>query len=76
MNPHLGPATVPDPSLSAVQALCDVAAPYDHSDEDLFLAAVNESNRWHAERNDFFRSLWTAIRRAPSDMSDDLASSW
>ncbi|MFI6097094.1 hypothetical protein ACIA8G_16140 [Lentzea sp. NPDC051213] len=58
MNPHLGPATVPDSSLQAVQALCDIAAPYDHSDDALFLEAMNESNRWHAQRNDFFRSLW------------------
>ncbi|WP_218130820.1 hypothetical protein [Lentzea albidocapillata] len=49
---------MPDPSLRAVQALCDIAAPYDHSDEDLFLEAMNESNRWHAQRNEFFRSLW------------------
>ena len=58
MNTHLGPATAPDPSLRAIQALCDIAAPYDHSDEALFLEAMNESNRWHAQRNDFFRSLW------------------
>ncbi|TWP53347.1 acyl-protein synthase [Lentzea tibetensis] len=59
MNQHLGPVTVPDSArLGAVQQLCDIADPYDHSDEALFIEAMNESNRWHAERSPFFASLW------------------
>ena len=58
MNPHPVPVRVPDPSLRAVQELCDIAAPYDHTGTALFLEAVDESNRWHARRSEFFRSLW------------------
>ncbi|ANZ38024.1 hypothetical protein BBK82_20140 [Lentzea guizhouensis] len=58
MAPEFEPVRVPDPSLRAVQELCDVAAPYDHGHTGLFLEAMNESNRWHARRSEFFRRLW------------------
>ncbi|GLZ30017.1 acyl-protein synthetase [Lentzea sp. NBRC 105346] len=62
MNPHLGPVTVPDlGELGAVQRLCDIADPYDHSDDALFLQAMDQSNQWHARRSPFFRSLWNGL---------------
>ncbi|MEV0180246.1 acyl-protein synthase [Streptomyces sp. NPDC050625] len=60
MNPHLAPVEVPDPTpLGQVQRLCDLTEPYAagaHADE-LFAAAMAESNAWHAERSPFFAAL-------------------
>ncbi len=57
-NPHLAPVEVPDPAaLPHVQRLCDLADPYATDADELFRAAMDEANAWHAERSPFFRSL-------------------
>ncbi|WP_086825555.1 acyl-protein synthase [Allokutzneria sp. NRRL B-24872] len=74
MSSYLGPVTVPNPSaLAEVQRLCDLAKPYDVGpDADaLFVSAMNESNRWHAERSPFFKNLWDA--REPLESIEDIA---
>ncbi|WHT15670.1 hypothetical protein N8J89_21245 [Crossiella sp. CA-258035] len=66
MSSYLGPVTVPDPAaLASVQRLCDLAAPYAAGAEadELFVAAMNESNAWHAARSPFFDSLWQSKGR-------------
>ncbi|GAA2724348.1 MULTISPECIES: acyl-protein synthase [Streptomyces] len=63
INPHLAPVAVPDPAaLAAVQQLCDLTDPYatGPAEDELFAAAMAESNAWHAERSPFFRSLYAA----------------
>ncbi|MGW0518703.1 LuxE/PaaK family acyltransferase [Crossiella sp. NPDC003009] len=66
MSSYLGPVTVPDPAaLASVQRLCDLAVPYAAGAEadELFVAAMNESNAWHAARSPFFDSLWQSKGR-------------
>ncbi|WP_331730477.1 acyl-protein synthase (plasmid) [Kitasatospora sp. NBC_00070] len=63
MNPHLAPVDVPDPDLLPnVQELCDLTDPYAHGPgvDELFAAAMRETNAWHTERSPFFRSLHEA----------------
>ncbi|MFF1656063.1 acyl-protein synthase [Streptomyces sp. NPDC058255] len=60
MKPHLAAVEVPDPeALGHVQRLCDLAEPYAHSPvtDELFAAAMAESNAWHARRSPFFAAL-------------------
>ncbi|GAA2840682.1 LuxE/PaaK family acyltransferase [Crossiella cryophila] len=76
MSSYLGPVTVPDPAaLDAVQRLCDLAAPYaaGADADELFVAAMNESNAWHAARSPFFASLWQSKGRAVLESAEDLA---
>ncbi|AUG81712.1 acyl-protein synthase [Kitasatospora sp. MMS16-BH015] len=64
-NPHLAPVHVPDgAALAKVQQLCDLADPYSAGPghEELFAAAMAESNAWHRERSPFFRSLYDSER--------------
>lgn len=66
MNPHLAPVAVPDPALLPhVQQLCDLTDPYAHGPavDELFAAAMAETNAWHTERSAFFRSLYEATPR-------------
>ncbi|MFI9235129.1 acyl-protein synthase [Streptomyces cinnamoneus] len=59
-NPHLAPVDVPDPRLlPRVQELCDLTDPYAFgpAEDELFAAAMAETNAWHSERSPFFRSL-------------------
>ncbi|WP_326586107.1 hypothetical protein [Streptomyces sp. NBC_01294] len=63
VNPHLAPVAVPDPALLPhVQQLCDLTDPYASGPEqdELFAAAMAETNAWHTERSPFFRSLYEA----------------
>lgn len=57
-----------------MRELCDLA-PYDTGGDALFVAAMNESNAWHARRSEFFAALWSAAPggRAPLTGIDDLA---
>lgn len=75
MTTLLDPVPVPDPTaLSAVAELCDLP-PYGRPDDDLFVAAMNESNAWHAARSDFFAALWSGAPggREPLSGIADLA---
>lgn len=66
VNPHLAPVAVPDPALLPhVQQLCDLTDPYAFgpAQDELFAAAMAESNAWHTERSAFFRSLYEATPR-------------
>ncbi|MGH3466878.1 MAG: hypothetical protein ACRDQF_03980, partial [Thermocrispum sp.] len=59
MSSYLDPVEVPDPvALSAVARLCDLP-PYQPGSDDLFVAAMNQINAWHAERSEFFAALWS-----------------
>ncbi|MFD6967074.1 acyl-protein synthase [Streptomyces sp. NPDC059979] len=63
VNPHLAPVAVPDPALLPhVQQLCDLTDPYAFgpAQDELFAAAMAETNAWHTERSPFFRSLYEA----------------
>src|SRR4051812_11349593 len=65
-NPHLAPVDVPDAAaLAQVQRLCDLTEPYacGPAEEELFGAAMAESNAWHRERSPFFRSLYDGERQ-------------
>ncbi|MFG2785983.1 acyl-protein synthase [Streptomyces sp. NPDC048419] len=78
MNRYLRPVSVPDSdALAHVQRLCDIAEPYAAGDEvdRLFIAAMNESNAWHAARSPFFASLLTAgqLANRPMESTADLA---
>ncbi|MFF5026017.1 LuxE/PaaK family acyltransferase [Streptomyces collinus] len=60
MKPHLAPVEVPDlAALGHVQQLCDLAEPYAHgrAADELFAAAMAETNAWHAGRSSFFAAL-------------------
>ncbi|MFE6685636.1 acyl-protein synthase [Streptomyces sp. NPDC057743] len=69
MNTHLAPVEVPDPTtLAHVQQLCDLPSPYTTGPEAdaLFAAAMAETNAWHAERSDLFRSLLADTPETPA----------
>ncbi|GGU92601.1 long-chain-fatty-acid--CoA ligase [Streptomyces filipinensis] len=60
MKPHLAPVEVPDPAaLGLVQRLCDLAEPYADGPvaDELFAAAMGQTNAWHARRSPFFAAL-------------------
>ncbi|MBX9567762.1 MAG: hypothetical protein K2X77_02660 [Candidatus Obscuribacterales bacterium] len=51
---------VPDPkSLANVQALCDLASPYEvsQSSDQLFLNAMKEIIEWHKQKNEFYGNV-------------------
>ncbi|MEV7416970.1 acyl-protein synthase [Streptomyces sp. NPDC089919] len=65
-NPHLAPVDVPDAAaLARLQQLCDLTDPYASgpAQEELFVAAMAETNAWHRRRSPFFRDLQDAARR-------------
>ncbi|MFC5911324.1 acyl-protein synthase [Streptacidiphilus monticola] len=67
---------VPDPDrLGAVQRLFDIRTPFVAGAEydARFVAAVNEINLWHAERNAFFAALWKDAGEPRLDGVEDLA---
>lgn len=71
MSKYLAPVSVPDPErLSHVQRLCDLGTPYaaGPAQDALFLAAMVESNAWHAERSPFFAGLSGAAAAAPDEI--------
>jgi phenylacetate-coenzyme A ligase PaaK-like adenylate-forming protein len=75
VNVHLtAPALVPDTAaLAAVQRLCDIPDAYRHDAETdaLFVAAMNESNAWHAARSPFASNLLGGL--APLESLADIA---
>ncbi|WP_035805942.1 LuxE/PaaK family acyltransferase [Kitasatospora mediocidica] len=76
MSQYLNPVQVPDPvALAHVQRLCDIAEPYTVGEDadQLFVAAMAESNAWHAARSPFFAKLWEsseAARRPLESVAD------
>lgn len=67
---------VPDAQLlSQVQRMCDVPAPYDKRDDELFLSALREACTWHIERCEFYRALAAQENFVPSHIQsmNDLA---
>jgi phenylacetate-coenzyme A ligase PaaK-like adenylate-forming protein len=55
-----GNLCVPDPkSLANVQALCDLASPYEvsQSSDQLFLNAMKEIIEWHKQKNEFYGNV-------------------
>ncbi|MFF7241850.1 acyl-protein synthase [Streptomyces collinus] len=74
MKPHLAPVEVPDPAaLGHVQQLCDLAEPYAHGGaaDELFAAAMAETNAWHAGRSSFFAALLDDPAETPAPTVGD-----
>jgi Acyl-protein synthetase, LuxE len=69
MKPHLAAVEVPDPAaLAHVQRLCDLAEPYADGPaaDELFTAAMAETNAWHERRSPFFSALLTDPAEIPA----------
>ncbi|MGA5135398.1 acyl-protein synthase [Streptomyces olivoreticuli] len=73
---HFKPLSAPDTAaLIHLQRLGNLRTPYVVGDEvdELFVAAMNETNAWHVARSLFYRSMWES-RPVPLRTVGDMAS--